>query len=204
MEKKGSFVRRIPSIIGILLCIVLIPILVMNLTIIVKSYIYPDDVPDFFGIKPFIVLTGSMEGTVNAGDLAITKDIEPETLQVGDIISYKIDQSIITHRIIEEIEVDGLPAFRTKGDANNIEDTAYVLYEQVEGVYMFRIAGIGNLAMFMQTPVGMIVFIAVPLCAFILYDIIRRNIQSKKERQKDNAMQKELEQLRHQVNDQQQ
>lgn len=202
MKKRKSFTRIIPSILGGLICLILIPILAMNVTIIVKSYITPDKVPDFFGIKPFIVVTGSMEGTVDGGDFIITKTVDPSTLEVDDIISYSIGESVITHRIIEKTEVDGEPAFITKGDANNTEDEDPVTFDQVESIYLFRIANLGNLAMFMQTPIGMFVFIGVPLCGFILYDIIRRRIQTKKETEKDNEMQAELEKLRAQLDEQ--
>lgn len=195
MEKQKKVFRVITSIIGILICIVIVPIIVMNVTIIVKSYINPDEVPDFFGIKPFIVITGSMEGTIDGGDLVITKEVDPKTLEVGDIISYSIGQSVITHRIIDTTEVDGEPAFITKGDANDAEDDEPVIFDQVESIYLFRISGLGNVAMFMQTPQGMLVFIGIPLCLFVLYDIISRRLRTKKERKKDDAMQEELEKL---------
>jgi len=202
MKKQKRILKILASGIAILLCIILIPILVMNLTIIVKSYLNPNEVPDFLGIKPFIVVTGSMEGTIDGGDFIVTKVVDPETLEVGDIISYSIDSSVITHRIIEKTEVDGQPAFITKGDANNTEDQEPVTFDQVESIYLFRIAGMGTLAMFMQTPVGMLVFIGVPLCCFILYDLIRRRMQVKKDSKKDNETQAELENLRAQLDEQ--
>ena len=76
------------------------PILLMNITITVKSYLNPDKVPDFFGIKPFVVLTWSMEPLILGGDLVITKTVDPATLKVDDIISYKEGDTVITHRII--------------------------------------------------------------------------------------------------------
>jgi len=202
LKKRKSIVRIVSSVIGVLLCLILLPILAMNLTIIIKSYMNPNQVPDFMGIKPFIVITGSMEGTIDGGDLVITKVIDPKILKAGDIISYKIEESVITHRIIEMTEVDGEPAFITKGDANNTEDQQPVTYDQVESIYQFRIAGMGNLAMFMQTPTGMLVFIGIPVCLFILYDIIQRRTQARKDSKKDDAVQAELEQLRMQLENQ--
>jgi len=202
MKKQKKVLKILASGIAILLCIILIPILVMNLTIIVKSYLNPDEVPDFLGIKPFIVVTGSMEGTIDGGDFIVTKVVDPAALEVGDIISYSIDGSVITHRITEKTEVDGQPAFITKGDANNTEDQEPVTFDQVESIYLFRIAGMGTLAMFMQTPVGMLVFIGIPLCCFILYDLIRRRIQAKTNSKKDNETQAELESLRAQLDEQ--
>ena len=180
-ETKKSFVQRIPSIVGVLICVLLAPILLMNITIVIKSTIKPDAVPDFFGIKPFVVLSGSMETTIMEGDLAVTRVVDPATLQVGDIVSFKEGKSVITHRIIGLTEKGGEPAFVMQGDANNAKDESAVSYSQVEGLYQFRIPGMGKIAMFMQTPIGMLVFIGIPLCGFIVYDLIRRRLSDRKE-----------------------
>ena len=171
---EKSFGKKLLSVLGIVACVLLVPVLIMNLTIVIKSYVNPDQVPDFFGIKPFMVATGSMEPAIYGGDLVVTKTVNPAELKVRDIISFKDGNSVVTHRIIQLTEKDGQPAFITKGDANNVEDGNPVTYEQVEGVFVFKVRGLGDLAMFMQTQVGMIVFIGIPLCGFIIYDAIRR------------------------------
>ena len=187
---------RLPSILGIIICVILIPMLAMNLTIIIKSYINPDKAPDFFGIMPVVVLSGSMEPEILTGDLAILKRVEPAELKVNDIIAYKDGNSLVTHRIVELADKDGEPAFRTRGDANNASDRDPVAYSQVEGIYVFRIARLGHLAMFMQTPLGILVFVGVPLCCFILYDIIRRRQANQKEKASLGEAQAEIERLR--------
>ncbi|MGI6120505.1 MAG: S26 family signal peptidase [Desulfosporosinus sp.] len=60
-----------------------------------KSYIYPDKVPDFMGYKPFIVLSGSMEPTILTGDLVLTKEISAGTIAKDDIIAFKTDKRIL-------------------------------------------------------------------------------------------------------------
>ena len=196
-EKKG-FSKRIPSIIGIIVCVLLAPILIMNFTIIIKSYISPDKVPDFFGIKPFIVDSPSMTGTVNKYDIIITKNIDPAKLKKEDIISFKDNNgSVITHRIEGLTEIDGKPAFITKGDANNKTDDDLVFYSQVESVYInIRIPNLGRLAIFIQTPLGMLAFIGIPLCGFIIYDIIRRILADKKSKATDSEVRAELEKMK--------
>ena len=196
MQKKQNSSHRLSSVIAIIICIVLIPLLVMNLTIIIKSYINPDEVPDFFGIKPFVVLSGSMEPAILAGDLVIIKTANPVGLKLDDIISYKEGDSIITHRIIDLQEQDGAPVFITKGDANNTGDLRPVTYSQVEGIYLFRIAKLGNLAMFMQTPMGLLTFVGIPLLGFILYDVLRRRQSDKKESVEMQEAQAEIERLK--------
>lgn len=194
-QTKKRFVQKIPSIVGIIICVLLAPILIMNLTIIVKSYINPDIVPDFFGIKPFVVLTGSMEPAIYGGDLVITKTVDPAQLKAGDIIAYKSGNSVITHRIKE---ISG-GAFIMQGDANNATDESPVVYAQVEGIYLFKIGKLGNVAMLMQTPTGMLIFVGIPLCAFIAYDIIRRRLAEQKEKAKENEAQVEIERLKAQL-----
>jgi len=195
-QEKRRFVKKLPSVIGIVVCMLLTPVLIMNLTIVIKSYINPDKVPDFFGIKPFVVATGSMEPAIFGGDLVITKTVDPAKLKAEDVISFKNGNSVITHRIKEITEKDGEIAFVTQGDANNVKDEDPVTYSQVEGIYLFNIGGLGNLAMFMQTPVGMLIFVGIPICGFILYDIIRRRLAGQKEKSKDNEAQAEIERLK--------
>ena len=171
----------------------------MNLTIVIKSYINPDKVPDFFGIKPFVVTTTSMEPEINGGDLVITKTIDPAELKEGDIISFKDGDSIVTHKIIKLTEKDGEPVFVTKGVANNAEDENRVRYSQVESIYLFKISGLGHFSMFMQTPQGVLVFVGIPLCGFLIYDVVRRLLNDRREKEKDNKMKAEIRRLREEL-----
>jgi len=199
LRAKKKFAGRLSSIIGIIVCLLLTPILVMNLTIVIKSYINPNKVPDFFGIKPFVVISGSMEPAINGGDLVVTKTVDPYKLKANDVISFKDGNTVITHRIIGLTEIDGEPAFITKGDANNANDENQVIYSQVEGIWLFKISGLGNLAMFMQNPMGMFVFVGIPVCGFIIYDIIRRRLSEQKIRSNNRAAQAEIRKLRAQL-----
>lgn len=185
--------------ITILICIVLVPILIANLTIIVKSFTRPDEVPGFLGYKPFIVLSGSMEPVFDLGDLVLVRETQPESLQVGDIISFREGESVITHRVKEIIEEEGQRKFVTKGDNNNVEDRIAVTENKLEGRYLFKVSGLGNFAIFMQTPMGMLIFIALPLTAFILYDISRRHFQDRRERKRTNELEEELSRVKQQM-----
>ena len=189
----------IGTIFGIILCIILIPALVVNITLIVKSFLYPEEVPSFMGYKPFIVLTGSMEPVFYSGDLVMVKEVEADSLQVGDVIAFREGTAVITHRIVQ-VEGEGKDLrFTTKGDNNNVNDRRPVTVEQLEGTYLYRISKLGNFAMFMQTPVGMALFIALPLLSFILYDILRRTLFERKKAQRTKELEAELESMRQQL-----
>ncbi|HHU86797.1 MAG TPA: signal peptidase I [Peptococcaceae bacterium] len=181
---------------GIAVCGLLVLVLVVNVTIILKSYIYPDRVPDFLGYKPFIVLSGSMEPAIQAGDLIITKVIEPEKVAEGDIIAFQAEKNtIVTHRVTDVRTEEGL-SFLTRGDANTGADAKAVGVGELEGIYLCRLAGVGNFAMFLQTPLGMLLFVITPLCLFILYDVVSRNRRSRAERSRAAELEAELAALR--------
>ncbi|MDD4493248.1 MAG: signal peptidase I [Eubacteriales bacterium] len=202
MSNKGSVkgvLHKIFSALGIILCIVLIPILIVNVTLIVKSFIYPDEVPSFLGYKPFIVLSGSMEPVFFPGDMVLVKEVAPDTLEVGDIIAFRRGDSVITHRITDVTDSSGSREFVTKGDNNNIQDNFKVTPDMVEGIFLFGVAKIGNAAMFLQEPIGLVVFIALPLILFILYDVLRRQTTGKKESKRTKQLEAELELMRQQI-----
>ena len=67
--------------ISIIIIVILLPILFVNSVIIINSIMNPDKIPSFFGWKPFIVLSGSMESEIFPGDLAIVKNIGTEELK---------------------------------------------------------------------------------------------------------------------------
>ncbi len=188
--------RPVRTFVGILLCIVLILVLIVNVTLIVRSYVNPEKVPSFMGYKPFIVLSGSMEPEILPGDLIITRTVDPEEIKVGDIISFRADDSVVVSHRVTDVLTDGGLSFLTKGDANTGADAGAVLPEDLEGKYIFRVAAMGNLAMFLQTPLGLLVFVIIPLCLFILFDIISRKAQGKKEKSREAALEAELKALR--------
>ncbi|MBQ2739395.1 MAG: signal peptidase I [Oscillibacter sp.] len=196
-EKKSS---RLVTAVGILLCAVFGFLLVCNLTIIVKGTFYPDRPPSVLGVTPMVVLSGSMSGEaedhIEVGDLIFVDKVEPEDLAVGDIIAYMEGSVVVTHRIIEiNTGADGLE-FTTKGDANNAADLRPVSAANLVGIYSFRIPKVGDFALFLQTPMGMLLFIGVPMLSFLLYDIIRRTRTAKKEDKRTAELEAELERLR--------
>jgi len=196
MHQKKSAAKRILMIASLVICIILVPVLIVNTTLLVKSFLCPDKVPSFLGYKPFIVLSGSMEPVFFPGDLVLIKEVSADSLEEMDIIAFRVGDSVITHRIMEINEIDGTPRYVTKGDNNNIADTVAVLPEMVEGRFILSVSKLGNFALFMQTPAGMVIFVVAPLILYIFYDIMRRRAIYKKEKQKTSALEAELERLR--------
>ncbi len=194
--------HKLWTIIGVLLCVVLIPLLIINVTLIVKSFTQPEEIPDFMGYKPFIVLSGSMEPGIMTGDLIITKETEPGMLAAGDVIAYRYGEaSVITHRIQSITQTNGQLAFVTKGDANNVEDNVMPTGDLVEGKLRWILPGLGNAAMFLQTPMGLMLAAGVPLMLFFLFDLLRRRRADGKEKAKSLLLEEELARMKQRLHD---
>ncbi len=218
-KKQNGPLRAVFNVLGVVLCVLFIPIIILNVVMIVRSYTDPDHIPSVFGFSPVVVLSGSMSGdnpdSFDAGDMIFIQKTDPYTLKVNDVICYLEEESAVTHRIIEVQEENGLLMYITQGDANNAEDAKPVYPNQVQGKYTgVSIAGAGNFAMFLQSMPGMLIFIGGPILLFVLWDVLRRVAAGKQERrekqmiqaestskqQEMEAMEKELERLRAQVN----
>lgn len=199
-KEKATLTHKIMTIVGIVLCVILIPALIINCTLIIKSYVNPDQVPSIGGYCPLIVLTDSMYPQIHSGDLIICKTVDPESVEVGDVIAFfdpaGNGTTIVTHQVIEVLEGEDGLQFRTQGTANNTADEKPVPAEDVVGEYQSRIAGAGNVALFMQKPEGLIVCVVLPLLLLIGYDVLRRKLYEKSKKADTDALLAELEALK--------
>ena len=192
--------HKLLTVIGTILCIILLPMLIINCTLIVKSFV-SDAVPSVAGRLPLIVLSDSMYPVIESGDLIICETADPETIQAGDVIAFfdpaGSGSSIVTHRVVEVMEQDGEISWRTKGDNNNTEDRLPVPASKLVAEYKgFRLAGFGNVALFMQTTPGLIVCVICPIVLLVGYDMIRRRLYDKANKQDTDQLLAELEELR--------
>lgn len=201
-EQQNSKKLSIPTILGIIFCLILVPILISNLVLIIKGYANPGEIPGYGKTKPLIVLTDSMEPTIKSGDLILIREVDFDDVEEGDIISYFESETqrttTVTHRVIEIIYDDNgnKLEFVTQGDANNIEDSDHVTRGKLIGVYKTRIPVLGSVAIFLKSTPGLIVAILVPLGLLVGYDVIRRKLYDKKNEEDTNELLKELELLR--------
>ena len=104
----------------------------------------------------------------------------PQNLAVGDIVSFsegswksgKSTGRKLTHRIVQEINLDGRRAFVTKGDANPQPDPSYVYSDKILGKITFVIPYLGYVNFLMQTKWGLTVFLFLPI-AILVYSEVR-------------------------------
>lgn len=108
-----------------------------------------------FGIKTAIVLTGSMEPTLNIDDFVILREFKGR-VNINDIVSYKRegDKTEVLHRVVR---VDKNIVI-TKGDANNKEDEPIDI-QQITGIYVRKVKYLGKIIVFFTKPLGISIMV---------------------------------------------
>jgi signal peptidase len=104
--------------------------------------------------------------------------------------------TIVTHQVIAVVTEGASLKFQTKGVANNAEDPVPVPAENLVGTYRTKIAGVGNIAMFMQTTTGLILCVVVPVLLIVLYSFIRQRMYENSRKKETEELLAELEALR--------
>ena len=111
------------------------------------------------GLKPFVVLSGSMEPEYHVGSLIYVKSVDYKQLQAGDDITYMLDKdTVVTHRIIEVLVDEEDPntiRYFTQGIANEVPDATSVHYKNIIGKPVFTIPYLGYVSNYIQNPPGM-------------------------------------------------
>ncbi len=202
-EEKRSRGGNALNILGLILCILLVPILIVNCVLLLQSAIHEDEVPSIGGRIPLIVLTESMDPEIRSGDMIVCKVIDASEVKVGDVISYFDPEgngtSVVTHRVLQ-IETDpdtGEKLFRTKGDNNNLEDRLAVPASNLVGLWTgTRIGYLGNVIMFMQSTLGLVICVLIPVAAIVVYEVIRRKKQDSAKQSDIDTLRAELEALK--------
>ena len=148
MKNKKLISRVIDGILNVLIVLFAIFLLISIYTVI-QVKVLKNEYSNFFGYSLFEVQTGSMHGTIEAGDWIIIKSTKD--VKVGDIVTYRSSNDYITHRIIESYK----GTYVTKGDANNSSDDP-IDQSQIVGKVVKKLSGFGILRKTIFNPVVII------------------------------------------------
>lgn len=123
-----------------------------------------------FGYRYYTVLTPSMEPTYSVGDVVIVKLANADEIEKGDVITFNPSNdsdAYLTHRVTEKLtdyEGSGVTCFKTKGDANDTEDSFLIDSSRVIGTVSAGIPKVGYVIRFVQ----MRWYIVLPLAVMLL------------------------------------
>lgn len=166
--------KYILKIFKIFFVLIFILLILLNLVLLFSKFVLKKEYPDILGYSYFEVLTGSMRNEINISDIVIVKS--QANYQVGDIITYKNKNYVVTHRVVK-VEENILV---TKGDANNISDEP-IYKNQVIGKVVHKIEKAGiYIKVFTDIKVIILMFIIIMLIVFIISEIEMGNNYSEK------------------------
>lgn len=133
------------------------------------------------GYKVFNVVSGSMSPTYNVGDLIYVKAVAPESIKVGDPITFVLneDLAVATHRVIDINAAE--EHFYTKGDANDSADAAPVHFKNLIGVPKFSIPKLGYVSDYIQNPPG--TYVTVGIVVLLIIIVFLPDIFAKKKKE---------------------
>lgn len=198
VKKKEPFYKTILGVLSYALFIWLLLIgaalLVYVLDIKIRAAKGDYSAPKF---NAYVVLTGSMLPEIKVYDVVVTKKTDAAELKEGDVITFaSADQrflgTIITHRIIKKnppTETQGY-TFQTRGDNNNVADSALVPENNIFGKVILKIPKLGYLQEFLASDGGWIIVILIPCLTVISYDTVKLIKGLKKKKYKNIKVQK--------------
>lgn len=171
VKKKRSVVR---IAVNVLLTALLAFLIFFLSVMLVDKYVKKSRLPSFFGYSQLVIATGSMEGTLDIGEMIFIK--ECADYEVGEIITFWAKDSDVTttHTIVEKLTSGGVTTFITKGDANPTNDPDPVALADIEGKVIGSIPGIGIFIEWLKTPKGLFFFVAVTAVTVCLVIEIKR------------------------------
>ena len=135
--------------------------------------------PVLLPYKVLTVYSGSMVPTIPVGSVVVDVPVKAGDVRRGDIITFtRPDKTteLVTHRVIA---VESGPAgrfFITRGDANNVQDAWRVPAIGTGYLYRFNIPFVGFVLVWLQSPLGRILFLVIPAAALgllTLYELWR-------------------------------
>lgn len=183
-EKRSKQIKSFKKVISICFYIIIIPILIIDFTLIIKSFVTPNKIPDFFGYKTFIIVSESMEPTLKVGDAIFVKEVSEDEIEAHDIISFHEGEDINTHRVIAKIQEKGIKEYITKGDHNKNEDKNRTTYDEIEGKYQFKISHFGIVVKFFQSKLTLFLLIILVVLDIISNKHLKKKREERREKRK--------------------
>ena len=94
------------------------------------------------GFRVFMIVSESMKGEYDIGDILVSKNTEYSNIKIGDNVTYLGEEGelkglIITHKVVNKYEKDGNKLFVTRGISNDVDDPE-IRYDQVYGKVIYK------------------------------------------------------------------
>lgn len=128
------------------------------------------------GRQSLTVMSGSMEPTIDTGDVVVAKPIAPMDARVGDVITYKEPHGagrLITHRVKKMQALGDRVRFITQGDANDTSERWQVANTGQIARVTHRVPKLGYGLGFLRDPSKRLFLIAIPALLLGVFELVR-------------------------------
>ena len=182
IERKKKRTITLIKIFNVVILLIIVPILIYNITLIIKYIQNPKETPDFLRFKTYEIVSRSMEDTINKNDIIVVKKVDKNEINENDIISFDNGNEIITHRIVDIENINGQTLYTTKGDNNRFADDEKISFEQIEGKYVFKLSKLGYLMNFLKNRYFLIILFIILIFCFIHIINVKKRIKNREEK----------------------
>ena len=166
--------KRIRNICIIVLCVILF----IYMVICVNSIMNKNKI-GFFSYKFYIMSSDSLESNIKTGDLVIAKDIKVEDFKENDDVIYARKDNLIVKKVIR-VDKNGSEVNLIIPNDKEILDEK-IENTHIEGKVVHVIRGLGNVALFIQSPMGTLNILIIAVCLFIIVKKIGKEVKEKSE-----------------------
>lgn len=134
------------------------------------------------GFSCLTVTTGSMQPSIDPGDVIIISNWHIGGLKKGDIATYVLeDGNMVTHRVVETKNKDGYMAYQFQGDANNIPDAEWIPSQDILGIYQLKIHKLAYVVNVLRSPLLILIILSLFLVNKLAKTVKKQLIQIKRE-----------------------
>jgi signal peptidase I len=131
--------------------------------------------PRLFGLTSLTVLSGSMQPTIDTGDLIVGRPIPAESARIGDVITFREPgtERLVTHRV-RDMQLSGRGIrLATKGDANNAPERWTITSGGTVSRVLYRLPKLGYVRSWMGGRFGRLIFIVIPVALLAALALLR-------------------------------
>jgi signal peptidase len=124
-----------------------------------------------FGVRPLVVVSGSMEPTIPVGSVVFSAQTAAGEIQEGTVVTVDRPRNLglVTHRLVKSVETaPGTYEYTLKGDANSKEDPEPYKVKTA-GKYLWHVVALGYMAEFLQSRNGAVIAIGAGLALIALF-----------------------------------
>lgn len=168
-QKKKEIIDKIKVSIKLITIFILILAMFITILLTVFSTMFSSKNLAFLNYRFYIMESESQPEIARKGDLVIAKIAQPGEVVKGDNIVYK-DGNLYYCCNVEETKQSNI-IYRWI-----ITEDEGIMYKfdesEIEGKVICNIKELGNIILFLRTPLGAIIFIILTICIFVLLRIL--------------------------------